>query len=113
MVVYKILTSQEWEIAKFCTLYDGTELDHKDGFIHLSTKEQLADTLALYFHNQSELSLLSFLVADLDNLKWENSRENQLFPHLYDKLPIRNCQEHCILSLGPDGIPLLPWNKVN
>ena len=113
MFVYKILTSQEWEMAKLQDLYEGTTLDQKDGFIHLSTKEQLVDTLALYFHNQAQLSLLSFLAADLENLKWEKSRDNQDFPHLYAKLPILKCQELYSLSLGTNGVPQLPWDKTN
>ena len=113
MFVYKILTSQEWEMAKLQDLYEGTTLDQKDGFIHLSTKEQLVDTLALYFRNQAQLSLLSFLVEDLESLKWEKSRDHQDFPHLYAKLPILKCQEQYLLGLSSDGVPLLPWDKTN
>lgn len=109
MFVYKILTSQEWIEAKDSDVYKGSILDQKDGFIHLSTREQLAETLALYFHKQTDLSLLSFLIDDLDNLKWEESRANQLFPHLYAELPMHKKQEHWFLELNEEGRPLVPW----
>ena len=109
MFVYKILTAREWLEAKYSGFYKGSALDQKDGFIHLSTREQLAETLALYFYKQSNLSLLSFSVDDLEDLKWENSRANKLFPHLYAELPMDKKQEHWFLKLSEEGIPLVPW----
>lgn len=109
MYVYKILSDTEWKEAKKHSLYEGTELDRKDGFVHLSTREQLAETLALYFSHQEGLVLLSFLVDDLENLKWEQSRNNQHFPHLYAKLPMQKYQGYWCLSLSLEGLPLLPW----
>mgnify|MGYP001366646985 FL=1 len=46
--VYKILTLEQWENASK-TGFIVTELDKKDGFIHLSTSSQLALTLSLFF----------------------------------------------------------------
>ena len=46
--VYKILTLEEWENASK-TGFVVTELDKKDGFIHLSTSSQLAAILSLFF----------------------------------------------------------------
>ena len=44
---YKILTPEEWERASETGIIE-TDLDIKDGFIHLSTSRQLAATLAFY-----------------------------------------------------------------
>ena len=40
-LVYKICSKNEWNNAVIKKLYTGSEVDNKDGFIHLSTKEQL------------------------------------------------------------------------
>ncbi len=48
--IYKVLTLNEWEKAQASGVII-TELDIKDGFIHLSTAAQLNATLSLYFDN--------------------------------------------------------------
>ncbi|GAK62274.1 glutathione S-transferase [Moesziomyces antarcticus] len=47
-VLYKILTPQEKD-ALPATNWAGTALDTKDGFIHLSSADQLAGTLERFF----------------------------------------------------------------
>ena len=59
--VYKILTISEWTEAK--TLGEiETALDRNDGFIHLSTAQQLAGTLAFYFKNDQCMLYVYFLI---------------------------------------------------
>ena len=55
--VYKILTLEEWDNAKE-TGEITTNLDQQDGFIHLSTSNQLAGTLAFYFNGETFLLFL-------------------------------------------------------
>ncbi|MCB1475447.1 MAG: DUF952 domain-containing protein, partial [Rhodobiaceae bacterium] len=58
-----------------------------DGFIHFSTAEQLAGTLAKHFANDPDLLLLTVDAAGLgEALRWETSRRGELFPHLYRPL---------------------------
>jgi uncharacterized protein (DUF952 family) len=52
--LYKILTPEEWSLSKDSGLIT-TELDLKDGFIHLSNAAQLSTTLALYFSDYKEV----------------------------------------------------------
>ena len=47
--LYKVLTTQEWELAN-SKGFIITELDNKDGFVHLSTSKQLASTPVSYTH---------------------------------------------------------------
>ena len=54
--IYKILSLKDWEEALKSNVI-VTELDIKDGFIHLSTAKQLSATLALYFSNDQEVML--------------------------------------------------------
>ena len=46
--VFKVLTLKEWYQVQASGLII-TELDQKDGFIHLSSLSQLNVTLSLYF----------------------------------------------------------------
>ena len=46
--VYKICTKQEWDILKQKKSWDGSKSDIEDGFIHLSNKEQVNQTLKKY-----------------------------------------------------------------
>ena len=42
-IVYKICSKSEWDNAVIEKIYTGSEVDNRDGFIHLSTKEQLKE----------------------------------------------------------------------
>ena len=70
--IYKILSLSEWNEAT-TTNRIITELDKKDGFIHLSTAKQLSATLALYFSNDQEVMLLRILSKSLKELMPINS----------------------------------------
>jgi len=87
--IYKILSSTEWEDASESEIII-TELDKKDGFVHLSTAKQLSATLALYFSHCQEVILLRILSETLkDKLVYEypDSKERTVkFPHYYGEL---------------------------
>ena len=51
-LVYKICSKDEWDHANLKKIYAGSEIDNEDGFIHLSTKEQLSETLAKHFREK-------------------------------------------------------------
>ena len=83
--VFKILKYQEWFNNK--NFYFGSKKDINDGFIHLSTYDQVQDTYKIHYYAQKNLIIVFFYIKDLNNkLKWENSRNNQLFPHYYGKI---------------------------
>lgn len=88
-VAYKIEKAKTWLECQENGVYLGSELDLKDGFIHLSTISQAQKTLDLYFQNIDDL-----IIAEVDlesfgeNLKWEKSRGGDLFPHLYCALSL-------------------------
>ena len=91
MVVYKVLKPNEFiELEKNGKSF-GSTIDKIDGFIHLSTKKQLAETLRMHFYREKNLVLMA-IESDtiLPNLKWEKSRRHQLFPHLYSELIFNN-----------------------
>ncbi len=86
-LVYKILPRADWDAAVARGVYEGSELDRKDGFIHFSTAEQWPETLRLHFAGQTGLVLVAVEAGTLGAaLKWEASRGGALFPHLYATL---------------------------
>jgi uncharacterized protein (DUF952 family) len=107
--VFKVVTRAAWEDACRSGTFAGSADDVRDGFIHLSTREQLAGTLAKHFRGQDGLVLIQFETHLLgEQLRWEKSRGGDAFPHLYTVLPTGSaCTLHA-LDLGPDGAPMLP-----
>lgn len=100
-ILYKIVSAAEWRAAVARGVFEGAAVDLRDGFIHLSTAQQVRETAARHFAGQDGLLLVGFREAELANLKWEPSRGGDLFPHVYgvidparaasqDPLPLEN-----------------------
>lgn len=82
--VYRVMLNNEWDEFKKKKKFFGNKLDIQSGFIHLSTKSQIKNTIEKYFKNENSIIIIKINVKDIaKNLKWEISRNNQLFPHLY------------------------------
>jgi len=104
-VLYKIMSRQEWETAQAKGIYEGSEVDRRDGFIHLSAAHQVRATAQKHFSGRAGLLLVSVAEEALSpNLKWEVSRGGDLFPHIYGTLP---------LSAISDVVPLPLMNGVH
>lgn len=87
--IYKICERSAWHAAERTGLYRGSEVDACDGFIHLSTAAQVAETASRHFARQANLILVAVDGDALGTaLKWEQSRGGDLFPHLYEALPL-------------------------
>ena len=86
---YKVLTASEWSQFQTEGVFAGAPIDLADGYIHMSTTEQLDETVAKHFAGQSGLVIATIDLTQLgDALKWEVSRGGALFPHYYGALPI-------------------------
>jgi uncharacterized protein (DUF952 family) len=108
--VYKILSAEDWTKAE-AQGYPSTPLDLGDGYVHLSTRDQVGQTLALHYKAARSVRLLEYKLADLEDtgaLKWEPSRGGDLFPHLYAQLPIARATRIWTLQTGADQVPALP-----
>ena len=57
--LYKIMSRQEWETAQANGLYEGSDVDRRDGFIHLSASHQVRDTARKHFSGKADLLLVS------------------------------------------------------
>ena len=86
---YKILTADQWALFLADGVFNGAPVDLVDGYIHLSTADQLAATLNKHFAGQSGLIIAEVDLAALgETVKWEISRGGALFPHIYGPLPM-------------------------
>lgn len=87
MLIYKIFRRHEWADLQEHGTTQGALVDLADGFVHLSTAEQTAETAAKHFVGEDGLMLLAVEADRLDDaLRWEPSRGGALFPHLYRDL---------------------------
>ena len=105
--VYKVLTLQEWEGASKTGLII-TDLDQKDGFIHLSSASQLNVTLALYFSQQEQVVLLQIKESEIaKDLAHEISeKRGGEFAHLYGELSTKKIAQSWHLDRSAFSIPL-------
>lgn len=86
-MIYKIFRTEEWQHLETTGESVGAPIDIQDGYIHFSTGAQVAETAAKHFAGVQGLFLLSVDEKTLgDDLKWEISRGDALFPHLYRSL---------------------------
>jgi uncharacterized protein (DUF952 family) len=87
-VAFKILTAAQWVQFEADGSFAGAPIDLTDGYIHLSTADQLQETLDKHFAGQTGLVIAEIdLTSFGDALKWEVSRGGALFPHIYGVLP--------------------------
>ena len=105
--VFKICDQDLWDEALSVGRFTGAEIDLKDGFIHFSTLVQVPETLALHFSSRDGLLLLKVDISSLD-IKWEPARSGDLFPHLYEDLPLAAVVSVLQLERGADGVHKLP-----
>jgi uncharacterized protein (DUF952 family) len=104
MIVLKICPAEDWRAAEAEGAFAGSDVDAADGFIHLSTWDQVAETAAKHYAGQEGLVLVSVAADRLgEALKWEESRGGDLFPHLYGPLPLSAVVAIDPLPLGSDG----------
>jgi uncharacterized protein (DUF952 family) len=110
--IYKICEQEAWDAVEAAGAFLGSDVDRHDGFIHLSTAAQVAETAAKHFTGQCGLMLVA---VDGDALgpalKWERSRGNDLFPHLYAPLPLSAVRWAQPLPDEVDGRRLFPELK--
>lgn len=89
MIIYKILRADEWAALRDNGTSMGAPIDVADGYIHFSTAETVAETAAKHFAGENDLMLLAYNDADFDDaLKYEKSRGDLMFPHLYAPLKL-------------------------
>lgn len=104
---YKVLTADQMRDLE-ADRFAGAPIDLADGYIHLSTSDQLTETVDRHFVGQSDLWVAAIDLAALgEAVRWEESRGGALFPHIYGPLPLDT-----VIAYGPlerdDGMVKLP-----
>ena len=89
MLIYKILLPAEWAQFQTAGRFDGSPFDRTSGYIHLSTREQVAGTATRRFADEGPLVVLAVDAHALgDQLRWETVPNGGLYPHLYGSLNV-------------------------
>ena len=87
--IYKITPASAWREAERQGVYKGSADDLRDGYIHFSTAAQVGETARKHYFGQTGLFLVAVDAGALgDALRWEPSRNDELFPHLYGELDL-------------------------
>lgn len=108
-IAYKVMSAAEAQQMQRDGVFRGSAVDVADGFIHLSSGSQVAETLDRHFGGVKGLVVAAVDLVRLGNaVRWELSRGGQLFPHIYGELPV-----HAVVAVGPvertaDGAVVLP-----
>lgn len=108
--LYKICSLREWPSAG---QFEGSAIDRRDGFIHLSAAHQVRETAARHFAGQDDLVLIAVDEQALGSaLVWEPSRGGALFPHVYGAIDPAIVQwvkplpfENGVHKFPPDVLP--------
>lgn len=107
--IYKICPAPAWREAERQGVYRGSADDSRDGFIHFSTAAQVAETARKHFAGQTGLFLIAVDAESLgDALRWEPSRNDELFPHLYGELDLGAVIDVFDLRARSDGSHDIP-----
>lgn len=108
-IAYKVLTSEQLGILERDGTFEGAPIDLQDGYIHLSTADQLVGTIEKHFAGQDDLEIVAVDLEALGEVvKWEESRGGALFPHIYGPLTLDVVLDYGPLDYREDGSIKLP-----
>lgn len=106
---YKVLTAAQMHALEHDGSFSGAPVDLADGYIHMSARDQLTETVDKHFAGQDDLWVAAVDLEALgDAVKWEVSRGGAEFPHLYAPLPLDAVVAYSPLERGADGMVRLP-----
>ena len=107
--IYKICPASAWREAERQGVFRGSPVDISDGYIHFSTASQVGETARKHFAGQTGLFLIAVDADELgDALRWERSRNNDLFPHLYGELDLVAVRAVLDMQARSDGTHDIP-----
>lgn len=107
--LYRLADPASLAKASIDGVFEGEALDLADGFIHLSTRDQLAETLETHFSGVTRIALAEIDAGQLGPaLKWEKSRGGALFPHVYAPIPFAAIRKIHLMRRGEEAAWQLP-----
>jgi uncharacterized protein (DUF952 family) len=85
--IFHIVAAEDWAAAGDQSAYRHPSLE-SEGFIHLSSRDEVVATTGRYYADVTGLVLLEVDPSSLDDeLKWEPAPTMIMYPHLYGPLP--------------------------
>ena len=104
MLVFKLLTPDEMAAYNLAQEAPLSPADERDGYVHLSTAAQVAETAGRHFAGAHALWLLAVETDRLgERLQWEEARGGDSFPHYHGRLSTRHVVWTRPLQRGMDG----------
>lgn len=88
--VYKLLTIEQWQAVNEHQLEAtyGSDLDQRDGYLHLSLNSQVPAIANKYFADLTDGKLFKIDYNVIESsVKWEPNSKGQMFPHVYGVIP--------------------------
>lgn len=105
---YKVLTADQMRALE-ADRFEGAPIDLSDGYIHLSTRDQLTETVDRHFAGQLDLWVAAIDLSALgDTVRWEESRGGAQFPHIYGAMPLETVIAYGPLERDDDDTVRLP-----
>jgi uncharacterized protein (DUF952 family) len=109
-MIFHIAERDTWNLAKARGVYTPASLE-TEGFIHCSTREQVAETANLFYRGRTDLVLLRIDEHRLDApLKFEMAADSArrpdaaLFPHICGPLSLSAVVDVRDLRCDSDGL---------
>jgi uncharacterized protein (DUF952 family) len=106
--VFHLAEPAAWDAAQAIGRVVPASLE-REGFVHCSTLDQLVGTIERHFSDASELLLLQLAVDRLGpDLRWEESRPGEVYPHLYRPIDVDEIDDVVRWQRAADGSVALP-----
>jgi uncharacterized protein (DUF952 family) len=101
--VYRLATATEWDAAMLGGVVPSRDIDKRDGYMHLSLRDQVLETARLHFAGTPDLLVLEIPFAPVASLvKFELApKRGSRFPHFYGALTAKHVAR--AIRLDPDG----------
>jgi uncharacterized protein (DUF952 family) len=97
VLIYKILLPPEWAELDAAGRFDGSPFDVESGFIHCSSRAQVAAVAKRVFGDQPALVVAAVDTDALgDPVRWEAASDGLHYPHIYGTLP-----RHAVVAAYP------------
>lgn len=106
--VFHLATPASWAEARLAGRL-VPEAFAEEGFVHCSTLAQLVGTIQRHFSGSDQLAVLELDLGRMGgDLRWEESRPGERYPHLYRPLEIGDVIASHVWHRAPDGAVELP-----
>jgi uncharacterized protein (DUF952 family) len=107
--LYHLCLKEDWSTAQAAEGYYGSQKDKSDGFIHMSTAEQVQRSAGRYYEKNPNLILLEVDPTKVvGEIKWEPSSRGELYAHIYGHIPHDAISNASPLPLDTEGKHIFP-----